>query len=246
MRRRRTAQGRGRSLRQWRARARHALERARVDAQRVDARRGRARHVDERVEVGVREEAGQLVEDALAAAQAGQPVVDQRDAHALGGTPRRCPGRRGPRRGAGDRQADPGQARGEVLRNAKARAESSKRAVKADRGGADQTHGLRGRRGATADDRRRHLLPGRARPPRALRERDDRGGLRRGPGALGEIVVAHRDRLEAVLGEILTPAMPRMRARLHRRSRARLQHVLVHSTSRSSSGRMRGRGAGPH
>ena len=62
-------------------RARPALQRTRVDPQGVDARSRRSRHVHQREEVRGREESREFVEHALAAAQSGQPVVDERYAH---------------------------------------------------------------------------------------------------------------------------------------------------------------------
>ena len=61
--------------------ARQAREGARGDAQGLDAGRARAGHVDQREELRVREQAGELVEHALAAAQPRQPVVDQDHLH---------------------------------------------------------------------------------------------------------------------------------------------------------------------
>jgi hypothetical protein len=60
---------------------REPLDERRVDAMALDRRIDGAPHVDQRVDVGVGIELTQRVEHLLAAAHAGEPVVDQRDAH---------------------------------------------------------------------------------------------------------------------------------------------------------------------
>jgi len=56
-------------------------KRAREDPAVLDARGGRARDMQEGVEIGAREEAAQLVEGPLSAAHSGKPVVDESDLH---------------------------------------------------------------------------------------------------------------------------------------------------------------------
>lgn len=66
------------------------------------------------------------------------------------------------------------------------------------------------------------------------------------PAALGRIVRAHRDRLEAVLGDILdSDDAGRARATVAELEPA-LQHVLVHLYFEILGTRLRGRRAGPH
>ena len=60
-------------------------ERARVDAQALDAIGGRPRDVEQGVEIGIGEECGVFVEHPFPAPQTREPVVDQSDPHARGG-----------------------------------------------------------------------------------------------------------------------------------------------------------------
>ena len=61
--------------------AREARERARANSQPLDPLGGRARNVNQRVQIGIGEEAGQAVEELLAAPQSRQPVVNERHPH---------------------------------------------------------------------------------------------------------------------------------------------------------------------
>jgi hypothetical protein len=54
-----------------------ALDERRLDAPVLDGGRHRARHVEEREEIGLGEELAEDFEAALAAPHAGEPVVDQ-------------------------------------------------------------------------------------------------------------------------------------------------------------------------
>ncbi len=60
-----------------------ALQEAGADRVALELRGDRAREVEEGVDRRLREEAGDRLEHLLAAAHAGQPVVDQRDAAGL-------------------------------------------------------------------------------------------------------------------------------------------------------------------
>ena len=64
-----------------RRREREALEEAGGDSVALDDRAGGVGHVDQREDVRGRVHQAELLEDALAAAQAGEPVVHQRDPH---------------------------------------------------------------------------------------------------------------------------------------------------------------------
>lgn len=66
------------------------------------------------------------------------------------------------------------------------------------------------------------------------------------PGALRDVVVAHRDELEAVLGEILGLADAATARTLIAALPRELRHVLVHLYFEILEGRMRQRGAGIH
>src|SRR5207249_6685849 len=65
-----------------RGRRRQPLDERRRDPTALDGRRHAAGNVQQREEIGRREELGEDLETALAAPHAGEPVVDQGDAHA--------------------------------------------------------------------------------------------------------------------------------------------------------------------
>ena len=60
-------------------------ERARVDAQALDAIGGRPRNVEQRVEVRIGKECGVLVENPFPAPETREPIVDQSHPHQRGG-----------------------------------------------------------------------------------------------------------------------------------------------------------------
>ena len=62
-------------------RAGQPRQRARVDVERVDPLARAPGYMDQRIEVGRGEHAGELVQDLLAPAKAREPILDQRDAH---------------------------------------------------------------------------------------------------------------------------------------------------------------------